>query len=229
MIKTTLTPEEIQRMIEVAPCLRDKVIIACYSDTGMRASELLKITIDNLDLDKRLVLIPHLKRGVKKTCPICNRRAGRNQRFCSKCGADLSSVESEGIEERSRLINFGVKTRELLQEYTRDMKPSDSLIALSRQQVYFIVRDIAEKAGITGKLLNPETRKKHFVHPHAFRDSLAVSWLELAGSDVGKQKALQMHLGHKNFETTMRYNKLTPENIRSVSDEVRKLRFGDDS
>lgn len=226
MIKTTLTPVEIQRMIEVAPCLRDKVIIACYSDTGMRASELLKITVDNLDLDKRLILIPHLKRGVKKTCPTCHRRAGRHQSFCSKCGEDLSDVEAEGVEERSRLINFGEETRELLREYTREMKPSDSLIALSRQQVYFIVRDIAKRASCDGKLLNPETRKKHYVHPHSFRDSLAVSWLEVAGSDVGKQKALQMHLGHKNFETTMRYNKLTPENVRSVSDEVRKLRFG---
>ena len=225
-IKTYLTSDEIQRMIGQALYLRDKVILSFLSDSGCRCSELLKLKVENLDLENNVVLIPHLKRGIKKRCPECGRSAGRNTPFCSKCGCDLSKVTAEGIEERSRLINIGPETAQLLEEYTRNFKPSEQVIKLSRQRVYTIVRNAAQAIGIKGKaILNPESGKKHYVHPHNFRDSLAVSWLSIAGSDVGKQKALQEHLGHLKFETTVRYNKLTPAKVKQVSDEVRQMRF----
>jgi len=225
-IKTYLVSEEIQQMINQASCLRDQLILSFYSDTGCRVSELLKLKVENLDLESKTVLIAHLKRGIKKKCPTCGRAGGRNTAFCSKCGKDLSKVAAEGIEERNRLISIGEPTTELLRKYTEGLKPSDSIIRLSRQQVYNVVRNAALGIGIKGrKILNPETGKKHYVHPHNFRSSLAVDWLGFAGSDVGKQKALQEHLGHKNFETTMSYNVLTPGKVREVSDEVRKWRF----
>ena len=224
-IKTFLTPEEIQRMIDTAPYLRDKVILVFYTDTGCRVSELLALKMEHIDLESGTVMIPHLKRGIKKKCP-CGKSAGRRTRYCSHCGRDLSTVVAEGIEERSRLINIGESTVELLREYTKGMSISENIIKLTRQQVYNIVRDAGLRVGLKGKaILNPETGKKHFVHPHNFRDSLAVSWLAVAGSDVGKQKALQEFLGHKLFETTMRYNKLTPARVRQIGDEVRRLRF----
>jgi len=234
-IKTYLTPAEIQAMIEWPDNLRDRLILSFYGDTGCRASELLKLKVENLDLENRLVMIPHLKRGIKKKCPgrpgygdgrPCGRMAGKNTPFCSRCGADLSAVQAEGIEERNRLISIGETTAELFREYTKEMDQGDQIITISRQQVYNLVRAAAAGIGIKGKALtNPETGKKHFPHPHNFRDSLAVSWLEVAATDAGKQKALQEHLGHKNFETTMGYNKLTPGKVQEVSNEVRQMRF----
>ncbi len=136
-------------------------------------------------------------------------------------------VIAEGIEERKRLVSVGKETMTLVKEYIEKREnPDGRLINLTRQSVYYIVRNAAEKAGLAGKtIMNPETGKLHYVHPHNFRDSLAVAWLDLAGSDAGKQKALQDHLGHKRFETTMRYHKLTPTDVQEVGDEVRKKRF----
>ena len=225
-IKTFLTPAEIQAMIDWPDNLRDRLILSFYGDTGARVSELLKLKVENLDLENCLVMIPHLKRGIKKRCTSCGRMAGRHTPFCSRCGSDLSTIVAEGIEERNRLISIGEATAELFQEYTQEMDQDDQVITLSRQQVYNIVRSAATGTGIKGKALtNPETGKKHFPHPHNFRDSLAVSWLDIAGADAGKQKALQEHLGHQNFETTMGYAKLTPTRVQEVSNEVRQLRF----
>lgn len=225
-IKTFLTPAEIQAMIAWPDNLRDRLILSFYGDTGCRASELLKLKVENLDLENGLVMIPHLKRGIKKKCPSCSRMAGKNTPFCSRCGMDLREVQAEGIEERNRLISIGESTAELFREYTKEMDQDDQIITITRQQIYNLVRAAAAGIGIKGKALtNPETGKKHFPHPHNFRDSLAVSWLAFAGADSGKQKALQEHLGHKNFETTMGYNKLTPGKVQEVSDEVRQMRF----
>jgi len=225
-IKTYPTSNEIQKMIDQAFYLRNKVILSFYGDTGARVSELLKLKVENLDLENGVVMIRHLKRGVKKRCPDCGRSAGRNTAFCSKCGCDLSRVIPEGIEERSRLINIGSETTELLKKYVEGLNPSDYIIMLTRQQVYNIVRGAGLSIGIKGKvILNPETGKKHYLHPHSFRSSLAVSWLSYAGSDVSKQKALQEHLGHQSFNTTMKYNKLAPAKVKQVSDEVRRARF----
>jgi integrase/recombinase XerD len=229
-IKTYLNSNEITQMIDSADNLRDKVILSFYADTGCRASELLRLKVEHLDLENRVVVIPHLKRGIKKKCPSCGRSAGRNTQYCSRCGADLTRVTAEGIEERRRLINIGPETAELLREYVKDLEPSEYIIKLSRQQVYNVVRDAAQSIGIKGKaILNPESGKHHYVHTHTFRDSLAVPWLSFAGTDVGKQKALQEHLGHQSFGTTMRYNKLTPAKVKQVSDEVRQLRFARDT
>jgi len=232
-IKTYLKPEDITAMINSTDNLRDRLVLTFLSDCGCRVSELLAISFGDIDTERQEVMIPHLKRGVKKHCFKCGRVAGRNTKFCSKCGADLTKIEPEGIEERSRLISIGKGTAELIEEYKKAASGSHQitaeqrLIPLTRQMVYYIVRDAANAAGLTGKLfLNPETGKHHYVHPHDFRSALAVSWLEYAGADANRQQALQKHLGHQNFETTLRYNKLTPGLVRAVGDEVRNARFG---
>lgn len=227
-IKTFLTNEEIQQMIDQADFLRDKAILSFYADSGCRVSELLSILVEHVDFDTGEVMIPHLKRGIKKKCPKCGFSAGRSQKFCAKCGTDLSAVRAEGTEERNRLISVGDRTIELLRQHMVGLNPGDKVFDISRQWVYYIVRNAAEKIGLKGRIiLNPETGKNHFVHPHNFRDSLAVSWLDFAGEDGTKQKALQDHLGHKSFITTMRYHKLTPSQVKKVGDQVRKARFGE--
>ena len=215
-------------MIAETEYLRDKIILSFLGDAGCRVSELLRLKVEHVDLETGEVLIPHLKRGTRKKCPSCGHAAGRSQRFCAKCGTDLSNVQAEGIEERSRLITVGERTLELMRQYMTELNPGDQLFDISRQWVYYIVRAAAEKIGLSGRIiLNPETGKKHFVHPHNFRDALAVSWLEFAGGDGTKQKALQDHLGHQSFNTTIRYLKLTPGTVKKIGDEVRKLRFGE--
>ena len=213
-------------MIAASRCQRDQVILQFYADTGCRVSELLAVTVDNIDFQSGTVLIPHLKRGAHKKCPNCDRSAGRVSQWCSRCGADLSKVDAEGIQERNRIINLGKDTLLLLEDFTADMARTDKVINLSRQMVYNIVRELAASAGLDGKvLLNPESGKKHYPHPHIFRASLAVDWLELAKGNINEQQALQSHLGHKSFDTTLKYNKLTGNQVKATADKVRESRF----
>jgi integrase len=227
-VKTTLSIEEIKKMIGAARCERDQLILSFLADCGCRESELLVITLENIDFDRGEVLIPHLKQGAKKHCPKCGKSAGRSSKWCSHCGNDLSKVQAEGVLVRSRIISLGEETLSLLREFTQGMGKTDRIINLTRQSIYNIVREAAAAVGITGRqILNPETGKKHFVHPHVLRSSLAVDWLRYAAGDASKQKALQEQLGHKDFSTTQRYNVLSPSQVKKVADEVRNLRFGE--
>ena len=228
VLKTVLTADEIKAMIEAAPTLRDQVIISFLADTGCRVSEFLRLDVAHIDFDQKIVLIPHLKAGLRKHCPSCGKSAGRRQRFCPYCGVDISNVEPEGSEKRTRLINVGEQTLKLCREYIEKRRHnSQKLIPLSRQWVYEVVRQCAKKAGLDGRvILNPETGEMHYVHPHNFRDSLAVDWLTLDDSG-DSQKLLQDHLGHKKYETTARYFKMTPTQVATAADKVRRHRFGE--
>jgi len=226
-LKTCLTPEEIKAMIDNAPTLRDKMIILFLADTGCRTSELLRLNVAHIDFNQKLVLIPHLKVGLRKRCPSCGKSTGRRQNFCPKCGTDISGVTAEGNEERTRLISVGEQTLKLCREYLdKRRNNSEKLVPLTRQMVYNILRNCAARAGLDGKMiLNPETGQMHYVHPHSLRDSLAVDWL--SRDDSGdSQKMLQEHLGHKRYETTARYFKLAPTQVAKAADEVRRHRFG---
>ena len=227
-LKTTLTPDEIQAIIDKAPTLRDKLIISFLADTGCRSSELLALKVGHIDFERQMVLIPHLKAGIRKKCPKCGKSAGRKQNFCPRCGADISQVLAEGDEVRTRLVNVGQRTLELCHQYLEQRgNNTDRLINLTRQMVYRIVREAGRKAGLDGQMiLNPNTGKLHYVHPHLLRDSLAVDWLTLDDSG-DSQKMLQDHLGHKRYETTARYFKLTPSQVARTANEVRRHRFGD--
>jgi integrase len=224
--KTTLTPEEINRMLAAARCQRDRLILQFYADSGCRASELLAVTLENIDFNSGTVLIPHLKRGAKKHCSACGKTAGRSRKWCAYCGQDISKVVAEGVLERSRVISIGSDTVDQLRDFTVGLEKTDKVINLTRQQVYNIIRDMASAAGLDGKvLINPETGKRHFVHTHIMRASLAVDWLKIAATDINKQKALQTHLGHMSFDTTLKYNKLTANQVRKTADEIRQGRF----
>lgn len=230
VLKTYLTSEEVQRMIDTAPCLRDKVIIMFLSDCGCRVSELLGIKVSDIDFDREVVLISHLKEGIRKKCPSCGRAAGRKQGFCSRCGADISNVPTEGTEERKRIISVGSETLKVCREYIdRRKDKSDRLMPVTRQAVDYIIKDIAEKAGLGGKIMvNPETGKKHMIHAHSFRDALCVDWLSTKPegyTEDESRKALQRHLGHKRFETTVRYQKLTIDKVQEIGNIIRSKRF----
>jgi len=228
-IRTYLTPQEIQSMIDKATNLRDRTILILLSDSGCRVSELLSITPNSFDLERQVIIIPHLKRGVKKICPECGKTGGKASKFCAGCGHDMSKVNPTGILERNRMISIGKNAATELDSYIRAAKidQNDPVFTVSRITVYNIVRESAEAIGLKGKcFLNTQTGKKHYVHPHDMRSALAVSWLDVAKGDAGKQKALQEHLGHQSFVTTMRYAKISPGEVKTVGDEVRKARFG---
>ena len=89
-------------------------------------------------------------------------------------GLKSSRVHDRQIGSES-VIPLGQDTLDKIKEYL-EARPekSDYLMPLTRRSIYNIVKMAAEKAGLSGKvILNPETGKRHFIHPHSFRDALA--------------------------------------------------------
>jgi integrase/recombinase XerD len=221
-LKTYLEPNEIESLINAAPTLRDKLIIRLLYRLSCRVTELINIKVDEIDWARGLVLIQHLKTGIKKECPKCHAKIGRKSNFCPKCGENTSMVQASlGEEVRKRFISIDKETLIMAKEYVEKRKAnSDRLIPLTRQMITHIVQEVAKAAGLGGKiLLNPETGRMKGISPHRFRDAAALRWLEKRG-DVEGQKALQEHLGHKSYATTARYLKLSPSQVQKIHREV---------
>lgn len=222
-LKTHLELNEIEKLLEAAPTLRDKLIIRFLFRTGCRVSELITLPTANIDWDRQFVLIHHLKRTSKKVCSGCGAKIGRKHHFCPSCATDVSDIEGTGNEVRQRLISIDKETLAMAREYLdRRSVKSDRLIPLTRQMVFYIIQDAATRVGLGGKILiNPDTGKARGISPHKFRDFVAIRWLEKQG-DISGQKALQEYLGHQSFNTTARYLKLSPTRVQKVYDEVWK-------
>ena len=57
MILPSLTPEQLDYLIEQADTIRDKAIISLFADSGLRLSELANINPHNIDWQKRLIKV----------------------------------------------------------------------------------------------------------------------------------------------------------------------------
>ena len=106
---------------------------------------------------------------------------GSKQRLVPMCDATLKEISSY-LEDRARL----------------DIKPGNEDILflnrrgrkLTRVMIFYIIRDLAEQAGI-----------KKRVSPHTLRHSFATHLLE-GGANL---RAIQEMLGHENIGTTEVY------------------------
>ncbi len=100
----TITLAEIQDILKhLSPyrdcAVRNKVLVLLLIDTGLRASEVCSITIDNIDLERRCLWVtikggslglavfsPDTARAIREWLPIRNRIAKSNHLLVSKCG-----------------------------------------------------------------------------------------------------------------------------------------------
>ena len=178
--KTQLTEEEIQSMVNVASCLRDKLIVALLAETGCSVSELINIWDEDIDFEKGLVVIRGRNKPLHKHCPKCNRLAWPSDQYCSHCGSSLANLRPVRNQRAHRMVSIGRDTMELIQQYLTGREEerarvagSKYLINLTRQGVYYVVRELADSAGLKARvLLNPKTGKQHFVSPENVRKSL---------------------------------------------------------
>ncbi len=56
-ILPSLTPQQVNYVIEQASCVRDKAIISMFADSGLRLSELANIKLQNIDWQNRLIKV----------------------------------------------------------------------------------------------------------------------------------------------------------------------------
>ena len=214
-MKTYLNPSEVASLEETATNLRDKLLIRLLFHLGCRVSEALALSVEDVDFERGIVTIKHLKASLKLSCAQCKQRLGRSHAFCPKCGSKVTKAQAEQLERRrQRMLPVDVDTLGMLKEFVRRGGPvlrdgRKQIFCINRHRAWQVVKECAEKAGLP-KLVNPETGKMHNISPHRLRDAFAVHAVKLDDSGDGL-RLLQEHLGHQSITTTMRYRKISGE------------------
>lgn len=193
-LRAQLQPEQVDRLIAVATNPRDRAFVALLARSGVRISEAIQLKVSDIDFQRGMLTIMHLKEKSKLKCPQCGESLGKRHLFCPACGHKVGQALREKIEQRrQRTIPIDQATLGLMQEYLqwRSRFPYRGLLVFpfSRQRGWQLVEKIGRRAGIKG------------LHPHNFRRLLATSWVN-KGLDV---KKLQLLFGHANISTTWRY------------------------
>ena len=178
-MKAYLEPEEVAQMEKAATNLRDRLLIRLLAHLGCRISEILSLTIQDIDFRQGTVIIQHLKTRLKLTCPHCSSRLGRSHQFCPKCGLEVKdAVARESERRRLRTLPVDGETLEVLKGYIDRGGPvshggKQLIFGINRHRAWQVVRECARKAGL-GSLQNPETGRLRGVSPHRLRDCFAV-------------------------------------------------------
>lgn len=124
-------------------------------------------------------------------------------------------VKIQGKGDKTRFVPLAEFTAKLIKDYMRDVRVKSKInkrcedilflnsrgSAMSRVIVFIIIKELAEKAGISKK-----------ISPHTFRHSFATHLLQ-NGADL---RYIQEMLGHSSITTTEIYTHLKNEELRDV-------------
>ena len=158
--------------------LRDRALLEVLYGTGARISEAVGLAVDDLDLEGAAALL-HGKGGKDRLVPL-----GRHAR---------SAVDAYLVRGRPALVSAGKGTPALFVNHRGGR--------LSRQSAWMVLRQAAERAGITVD-----------VSPHTLRHSFATHLLD-GGADV---RVVQELLGHASVSSTQIYTLVTVDRLREV-------------
>jgi integrase/recombinase XerD len=179
----TLDVHEIEQLIEVIDLskpegTRNKAIIETMFSCGLRVSELVSLQLSNISIDEKFVRVI-------------------------------------GKGNKERLVPIGKMALQAIDMYVKHVRVhiqaqtgSNDIVflnakgkALSRVMIFYIVKQLAVKAGV---------RKK--ISPHTFRHSFATALVE-AGADL---RAVQQMLGHESITTTEIYTHLDRSYLKDI-------------
>lgn len=199
---------------QLAPCLRDRLLIRLLFCLALRVSEALAIGVeDDLDLDASQVKVIRQKERLRLFCSFCGERMARRHRYCPGCGREVPEpVKRIQEAHRQRVLPLDPETVQLLREFIAKGGPVRKdgrllLFGITPSRAFQVVQDAARRAGL-GRLVNSESGKEHNVSPHRLRDAFAVHATAVDDSGRG-MRLLQEFLGHSSFNTTARYIKLS--------------------
>jgi len=202
-------PEQVERLIAAATNPRDRAFIALLARSGIRISEAIQLNVSDIDFQRGMLTIVHLKERAKLKCPNCGERLGKRHLFCSGCGNKVAQAVRERIEQRrQRTIPVDAATLSLLEEYLKWRRSfpyrGPLVFPFTRQRGWQLVERLGQRIGIRG------------LHPHSLRHLLATRWVN-RGLDV---KKLQILLGHASVATTMEYVDSSFEQLRSEYEKL---------
>ncbi|GAI08894.1 unnamed protein product [marine sediment metagenome] len=117
-MKTYLNPSEVALLEEAATNLRDKLVIRLLFHLGCRITEALALTVEDVDSERGIVTIKHLKASMKLSWAKCRQRLGKSHAFCPKCGRKVAKAQAERQEHRrQRMLPVDATTLGMLREY----------------------------------------------------------------------------------------------------------------
>jgi len=217
-MKVYVEPNDTVGMEKAATNLRDRLLIRMLSHLGCRISEVLGLTVQDIDFHQGAVIIRHLKTRLKLSCPHCSSRLGRSHKFCPRCGLEVKeAVVRESERRRLRTLPVDGETLEVLKGYIDRGGPvshggKQLIFGINRHRAWQIVRECARKAGL-GSLQNSETGRLRGISPHRLRDGFAVMAVQRDDS-TDSIRMLQEWLGHASIGTTMRYRKVAGQELK---------------
>jgi len=208
-----LEPERIEKLINSCINPRDRAFIALLARTGIRISEVVQLKISDIDFQRGMLTIVHLKERSKLKCPHCGESLGKRHLFCPSCGNKVDKAIREKVEQqRQRMIPIDHNTLKLIDEYLQGRQKfpyrGPLVFPFSRQRGWQLVEKLGRHAGIKG------------LHPHSLRHLLATTWVS-KGLDV---KKLQVLLGHASIATTMEYVDSNFEQLRSEYEKLWEIK-----
>jgi integrase/recombinase XerD len=158
--------------------LRDRALVELLYGTGARISEAVGLAVDDLDLAAATALL-HGKGGKDRMVPL-----GSYAR---------AAVDAYLVRGRPALAAAGRGTPRMFLNHRGG--------GLSRQSAWAVLRQAAERAGLTGA-----------ISPHTLRHSFATHLID-GGADV---RVVQELLGHASVTTTQVYTLVTVDHLREV-------------
>jgi len=71
-----------ERLIDAGNNPRDRAYASTLGKTGMRISEAIQLKVTDIDFERGILTIVHLKERVKLKCPNCGELLGKRHLFC---------------------------------------------------------------------------------------------------------------------------------------------------
>jgi integrase/recombinase XerD len=179
-----ISVEDVERLLEAADfdqtplSVRDRALLEVLYGTGARISEAVGLDIDDLDLADRTVKLSG-KGGKQRLVPLGS--------FAAK------ALSAYLVRVRPELVRQGRGTPKVFLNSRGG--------GLSRQSAWTVLRNAADKAGLTTD-----------ISPHTLRHSFATHLME-GGADV---RVVQELLGHASVTTTQIYTLVTVDQLREV-------------
>ena len=182
-IPDVLTYEEICSMIENIDLSqqfghRNKAILEVMYGCGLRVSETISLKISHIYIQDEFIRI--IGKGDKER---------------------LIPISQSIIKTLNLYIEGERKTQKINPKHTDTLFINRRGSGLSRQMIFLIIKDLAEKAGI-----------KKNIGPHTIRHSFATHLLE-GGADL---RAVQQMLGHSSISTTEIYTHISDQYLKEV-------------
>ncbi len=197
-LKGFLTPEQIEAMIGGCDNLRDRLLIRLLWRTGMRVSEMVRPGSDR--------------------SPVLGLRV--SDVLWSENALIIRHAKRKGNPPRRIDVDPG--TLAMIREYL-EKRPSSSefVMPIGRQMAYLVVRQAAERVGIT-EVGDPLVSQRRHPHPHHLRHSLAVHSVRVTKGNYADLIRLQKQLGHASLSTTAGYVQFSDEEQRKWYDDLFK-------